>query len=124
MTATPCNCGPLAPPPCRWRWAAVLALASAAALTSLPAGADTKPLTHTIVMHATAYAPLALTVKRGDTVVWVNNDPFPHTATAKGVFDSRSIAAGASWKYKARKAGDYTYICTFHPNMVGTLRVE
>lgn len=122
MIAT--SCKPLAPLLCRWRWAAVLALASAAALTSLPAGADTKPVTHTIVMHATAYAPLALTVKRGDTVVWVNKDPFPHTATAKGVFDSRSIAAGASWKYKARKAGDYTYTCTFHPNMVGTLRVE
>lgn len=121
MTATPCSRMPLA---CRWRAVAALALASAAAGASLPAWADAKPVTHTIVMHATSYAPLALTVKRGDTVVWVNKDPFPHTATSKGVFDSGSIAAGASWKYKARKAGDYTYICTFHPNMVGTLRVE
>ena len=124
MTATPCNCGPLAPPPCRWRLTAALALASTAVVVSLPAWADATPVTHTVVMHATAYAPLALTVKRGDTVVWVNKDPFPHTATAKGVFDSKSIAAGASWKYKARKAGGYTYICSFHPNMLGTLRVE
>ena len=115
---------PLAPGPRGWLRTAALALASAAAVASLPAWADGKPVTHTIAMHATAYAPLDLTVQRGDTVVWVNKDPFPHTATAKGVFDSKSIAAGDSWKYKARKAGDYTYICTFHPNMVGTLHVK
>lgn len=47
----------------------------------------------------------------------------PHTVTAKGVFDSRSIAAGKSWKYVARTLGEYPYLCTFHPNMKGTLRV-
>lgn len=84
-----------------------------------------KPATHTVIIKATSYAPLELTVKRGDTVVWMNEDPFPHTVTATGgAFDSKSIAAGASWKYKARKAGDYAYTCTFHPNMKGTLKVE
>ena len=43
-----------------------------------------------------------MTAKRGDTIVWVNKDPFPHTATAKGVFDSHEIAAGKSWKYTPR----------------------
>jgi plastocyanin len=27
-------------------------------------------------------SPDTLTVKRGDTAVWVNKDPFPHTVTA------------------------------------------
>ena len=80
--------------------------------------------THTVVMKATSYAPQALTIKRGDTVVFVNEDPFPHTVTAAGSFDSKSIAAGASWKYTPRHAGEYAYTCTFHPNMKGTLRVE
>ena len=75
-------------------------------------------------MQATSYAPLSLTVKRGDTVVWVNKDPFPHTATSEGHFDSKSIAADASWKYKASEVGDFAYTCTFHPNMKGTLKVE
>lgn len=57
-------------------------------------------------------------------MVWANRDPFPHTVTAAGVFDSHSIATGSSWKYVARKAGDYAYICTLHPNMKGMLRVE
>ena len=124
MASTATKRLPLGPLPCLWRVPAALALASATAAVSLSAWADATPVTHTVVIRATAYLPLALTVKRGDTVVWVNQDPFPHTATAKGTFDSKSIAAGASWKYTARKAGYYTYICTFHPNMVGTLRVE
>jgi plastocyanin len=57
-------------------------------------------------------------------VVWVNKDPFPHTATARGNFDSGSIAAGRSWSLVAREPGDYAYICTLHPGMKGTLIVQ
>jgi plastocyanin len=80
--------------------------------------------THTVVIDGVKYDPETLTVKRGDTVVWVNKDPFPHTVTSKGGFDSHSIAAGKSWKYTASKAGEFAYICTFHPNMKGTLTVK
>ncbi|HEX7271717.1 MAG TPA: cupredoxin family copper-binding protein [Casimicrobiaceae bacterium] len=83
-----------------------------------------KATTHTIVIEAVQYTPQALVVERGDTIVWVNKDPFPHTVTAKGAFDSHDIAAGKSWKYVARKAGEYAYICTLHPNMHGTLTVK
>jgi plastocyanin len=92
-----------------------------AALGATPAA---KPATHTVIIEGVKYEPEALAVKRGDTVVWVNKDPFPHTVTAADVFDSHSIAAGASWKYVARKAGEYAYTCTLHPNMKGTLKVE
>jgi plastocyanin len=80
--------------------------------------------THTVVMDGTRFHPETLTVKRGDRVVWVNKDPFPHTATAAGTFDSRSIAAGKSWTYVARKSGEFAYVCTFHPGMNGTLLVQ
>lgn len=108
------------------RRAAALALVCATGLAwagSLASAAE-KPVTHTVIIKVTSYAPLALTVKRGDTVVWMNQDPFPHTVTAAGAFDSKSIAAGASWKYKPRRVGEYAYTCTFHPNMKGTLKVE
>jgi plastocyanin len=32
-------------------------------------------------------------MKRGDTIGWINKAPFPHTVTAKGVFDSESSGA-------------------------------
>ncbi|MGE5469698.1 MAG: cupredoxin domain-containing protein [Bacteroidota bacterium] len=78
----------------------------------------------TVVIEGTTYEPQTLTVKRGETVVWINRDPFPHTVTAAGVFDSRPIAAGRSWKYEARRRGEFPYLCTLHPNMKGILRVE
>jgi plastocyanin len=79
---------------------------------------------HTVVIEGVKFEPEALTVNRGDTIVWVNKDPFPHTVTAKGVFDSHDIAAGKSWKYTASKAGEYAYVCTLHPNMKATLTVK
>ncbi|HET7098483.1 MAG TPA: cupredoxin family copper-binding protein [Casimicrobiaceae bacterium] len=103
--------------------ALVLACALLAARPALTADAP-KPVTHTVVMDGVKYTPEALTIKRGDTVVWVNKDPFPHTVTAKGAFDSRDIASGKSWRWTARKTGDYAYTCTLHPNMNGTLKVE
>ncbi len=112
------------------RPARFFALACATALSLLFAGggidvaAAAQVTTHTVVIDGVKYEPETLTVKRGDTVVWVNKDPFPHTVTAKGVFDSHEIAAGKSWRYKPRKAGEYAYVCTLHPNMKGTLKVE
>jgi plastocyanin len=104
------------------------ALAVAATLLPGPgvgdAAAADKAQTHTVVIDATAYAPATLTVKRGDTVTWVNKDPFPHTVTAAGKFDSKDIGAGKSWKYVARSAGRFDYICIYHPTMKGTLVVE
>jgi len=80
--------------------------------------------THTIAMDGTRFIPETLTIKRGDRVVWVNKDPFPHTATAAGTFDSKSIVAGHSWSYVARKSGEFAYVCTLHPGMKGTLLVQ
>ena len=80
--------------------------------------------THTVIIDSVRYKPDTITVRRGDTVVWVNQDPFPHTVTAKGVFGSHEIPAGKSWKYTPRKAGEYIYVCTLHPTMKGTLKVE
>ena len=87
-----------------------------------PAAAAQK--THTILIDGVKYAPEMVTAKRGDTIVWVNKDPFPHTVTVKGVFDSHEIPAGKSWKYTPRSAGEYACSCTLHSNMKGTLKVE
>lgn len=78
----------------------------------------------TVVIEGVKYEPETLTVKRGETVTWINKDPFPHTVTASGVFDSHSIPPNRSWRYTAHKAGEFAYSCTLHPNMKGTLKVE
>ena len=90
---------------------------------AVPAGAA--PKTHTVVVEAMRFAPETLTVQRGDRVVWVNKDLFPHTATASaGTFDSGSIAPSASWTYVAHEAGDHPYLCSLHVTMKGMLSVR
>jgi plastocyanin len=99
----------------------LLCVGGGAAMSSVAAE---KAATHTVVIEGVKFEPETLTVARGDTVVWMNKDPFPHTVTAKGAFDSHDIAAGKSWKYVARKPGEYAYVCTLHPNMQAKLIVK
>ena len=100
----------------------VMTLALAAAAGSVAAaGAGS---THTVAMDGTRFVPETITVKRGDRIVWVNKDPFPHTATARPEFDSRSVAAGDSWSFAATKTGAFSYVCTLHPGMKGMLIVK
>jgi plastocyanin len=101
-------------------WALAIALAAAPA----GVGAADPARTHEVVIQGLLYVPETLTVRPGDVVVWTNKDPFPHTATAAGAFDSGSIAPGKSWRFTAKKAGTYPYLCTLHTTMKGTLRVE
>ncbi len=102
----------------------MLATGSAVLLVASASRANAAPATHTVAIDAFEFKPATLTVKRGDVVRWHNADPVPHTATAKGTFDSGSIAAGATWQYTAAKKGRFDYICAFHPTMKGTLVVE
>ena len=78
----------------------------------------------TVAIDGTAYVPPTLTVARGTAVTWENRDPFPHTVTDAGTFDSGSIPAGGHFRYVANKPGTYDYICTLHPNMKGRLVVQ
>ena len=103
------------------RFAAGLA---AAALCVAATDVEARGAVHTVVIEGVRYSPASITVKRGDTVVWVNKDPFPHTVTSRGSFDSKDIPGDGEWKYVARKAGTYDYVCTYHPNMKGRLKVE
>jgi plastocyanin len=89
------------------------------------AGAKAKPKTHTVTIEAMRFQPETLTVVAGDTIVWVNKDLVPHTATSRAAsFDSKTIQADQSWRVTLRTKGDFAYICTLHPTMKAMLRVE
>src|SRR5205085_12564595 len=96
-------------------WASELRPAAAALLIALTASwSAAAPRTHTVVIDGMRFEPQALAVQRGDRIVWRNRDLVPHTATARGVFDSGSIAPGATWSTVVRKEAMLTYVCTFH----------
>ena len=72
-----------------------------------------------------AYKPADLTVAKGTTVEFTNEDSTAHTATAKGgAFDSGAIQPGKSSKVTLDQTGTFTYSCSFHPFMKGTITVE
>jgi len=78
-----------------------------------------------VTIDGTAYTPATLRVKTGDSIIWTNDDPFAHTVTSRaGGFDSKMIATGRSWTYRATRAGEFPYVCALHPTMKGTLIVE
>lgn len=68
-----------------------------------------------------------LAVKSGTVVVFVNEDALAHTATSDdgSTFDSQSLSpGGGSFKFTASKAGTFSYVCSIHPDMKGTLTVQ
>jgi len=80
--------------------------------------------THTVVIDGMRFQPEALTARRGDRIVWVNRDVVPHTATAKGAFDSAVIPPGASWATTVGRRGHHEVVCTLHPMMKSSLDVK
>jgi putative membrane protein len=81
--------------------------------------------THTVTIERMRFQPETLTVSPGDTVVWINKDLVPHTATSEtSGFDSKTIEVNQSWKHTVRTTGDITYLCAFHPTMRGLLHVR
>lgn len=90
-----------------------------------PAVPGAKAHSHVVTIEGVQFHPATLRVHRGDTIVWINKDLFPHTVSADAkAFDSHDIAPNASWTYRAVKAGDYAYTCTYHPTMKGQLSVQ
>jgi plastocyanin len=82
----------------------------------------------TIIIKNFMFSPATLTVASGATVTVKNEDTVTHTLTDKAdpnLFGTGNLAAGQSMTIHAPKpTGSYTYICTIHQYMTGTLVVR
>ena len=71
------------------------------------------------------FTPSSLVVKEGTTVTWTNKDDAIHSVLADdGSFNSGSLEKGESGSVTFTQSGTYTYHCSQHPNMTGTITVE
>ena len=77
-----------------------------------------------VEMRDFEFQPNVVRVTAGDTIVWLNRDVVPHTATAKPQWDTGTIAAKATGSWAARGKDEVTYECVFHPGMVGKIVFE
>jgi plastocyanin len=70
------------------------------------------------------FTPASLTIHVGDTITWANRGPAPHSATAYDhSFDTGVLQKGQSGSHTFTTAGTFTYFCSVHPFMHGTVVV-
>ena len=101
-----------------------MAACAALALAAGCGGGDAGPAAHAAEIRAFRYHPDTLAAATGDTVVWINRDVVPHTATAAGDWDTGEIGAGAERRMVAGAPGTYAYVCAYHPTMRAVLVVR
>ncbi len=77
------------------------------------------------------YLPYEITISKGTTVIWSNDDSAAHTVTSgnakagtTGVFDSSLFMAGSTFEFTFDKVGKYDYFCMVHPWMTGLVNVN
>lgn len=72
-----------------------------------------------------AFNPASLTVKKGATITWTNQDAVGHTVTIDNGMgpDSALLGQGQSYSYTFNDVGAYAYHCKPHPNMRATVTV-
>ena len=76
----------------------------------------------TVKMAGLAFAPEALSVARGATVVFDNDDTAPHTVTARsGGVDSGVLDPGKQFTLTVTDGFDY--FCSIHPSMTAKIAV-
>lgn len=81
---------------------------------------------HVVEIRGMAFHPAVLQARPGDTVVWINRDIVPHTATASGKsgWNTGALLQGKSGQHVVRRRGEDSYFCELHPIMVGKLIVR
>jgi plastocyanin len=76
----------------------------------------------TVKMAGLAFAPGTLTVAKGSTVVFDNDDTAPHTVTARsGGVDSGVLDPGKQFSLAVTDGFDY--FCSIHPSMTAKIAV-
>lgn len=73
-----------------------------------------------------SFSPAQITIKAGETVTWRNADSAGHTVTSDSgsELDSPLLNITDPYSHVFATPGIYTYHCTAHPNMKGTIIVQ
>ncbi|NWJ53075.1 MAG: cupredoxin domain-containing protein [Bacteroidetes bacterium] len=83
------------------------------------------PGTNEVWMQNLSFVPSSKTVAVGTTITWTNKDSDMHDVFSNtGLFQSPSFGLGGTYSYQFNTAGTYTYKCTFHAGMTGTIIVQ
>jgi plastocyanin len=76
--------------------------------------------TNKVEIENFSFKPATITVKKGTTVTWTNEDSVEHTVTpdTEGDFEgSDLLAKGETYSFTFDKVGTFSYHCKPHPQM-------
>jgi plastocyanin len=84
-------------------------------------------LAATVNIQDMAFTPQKVTIKKGGTVTWTNQDSDRHDVTpdneSSGFTGSELLDKGESYEFTFNEVGSYSYHCSPHPQMTGTVEV-
>ena len=97
-----------------------------------PAPSSAKVFIHkgAALLGANAFSPNPVQIKRGGSITWINDDLVTHTITSGSGFTDAQMGKefdsgllGVMYNKGFDKAGEFTYFCQVHPQMVGKVVV-
>jgi plastocyanin len=72
-----------------------------------------------------SFTPATITVAAGTQVTWTNRDDIPHTVvTEDKTVKSKALDTDDKFSATFDKPGTYSYFCSIHPTMKGTVVVQ
>lgn len=82
--------------------------------------------TDKITIKDMAFTPANITIKKGTTVSWTNEDSIGHTVSetdGKQGPSSTTLEKGQTYTFTYTTVGTFRYACSIHPNMTGVVTV-
>jgi plastocyanin len=88
-----------------------------------PLAAFAQP-SHTIVQKGRRFAPAQVTINRGESLTFTNEDEFIHQMYVDGLFDSEEKNPGENLVQAFPRAGTFEVRCRIHPKMRLVVKVN
>lgn len=80
--------------------------------------------THKVILTDNRISPSYLTIKKGDTVTWVNEDKRPHGIQSHtGLFNGKDLGKGGEFSHTFHSNGVFDYLLSDLPQRIGAIRV-
>jgi plastocyanin len=94
-----------------------------ALLLLVPLAASAQP-THVIVQKGRRFSVGEITIRRGESLTFTNEDEFIHQMYSDGLFDSDEKNPGEKLVQPFTRAGTFEVHCHIHPKMRLVVRVN
>jgi plastocyanin len=79
---------------------------------------------HTVIQAGRAFHPAEITINRGESLTFTNNDQFIHQIYALGQFDSEEKSPGENLTESFTQNGTFEVHCHIHPKMKLVVHVK